>query len=122
MSKGISHSEIARMLGVTEGAVRHQVKRIQAAAVDGRTRQEPRVTLVAEEIEHWRDQRGERPVNLAAPHDWLVAEHGHSGSLRSVRRFWGGRYPHPCAAPRSAAAAASVRSPQGSFDGSSARG
>jgi IS30 family transposase len=39
VSKGVSHSEIARMLGVTEGAVRYQVKRIQAAAVDVGTRQ-----------------------------------------------------------------------------------
>jgi transposase len=95
VSKGVSHSEIARMLGVTEGAVRYQVKRIKAAAVDGRTRQEPRATLVAEAIEHWRDQQGERPVNLAALHDWLVAEHGYSGSLRSVQRFWSRRYPAP---------------------------
>ena len=46
-AKGVSHCEIGRMLGVTEGAVRYQVKRIQAAAVDGRTRQEPRATQVA---------------------------------------------------------------------------
>ncbi len=40
-SKEVSHSEIARMLGVTEGAVRYQVRRMQAGAVDGRSRQEP---------------------------------------------------------------------------------
>lgn len=94
-SKGVSHSEIARMLGVTEGAVRYQVKRMQAGAVDGRSRQEPRAAVVAEAIEHWRSQQGERAVNLAALHDWLVTEHGYGGSLRSVQRYWGRTYRAP---------------------------
>ena len=33
-AKGVSHNEIARMLGVTEGAMRYQVKRMQTDAVD----------------------------------------------------------------------------------------
>jgi transposase len=94
-AKGVSHCEIARMLGVTEGAVRYQVKRMQAGAVDGRTHQEPRATAVAEAIEHWRGQQGDRAVNLAALHDWLVAEHGYRGSLRSVQRYWSRTYPAP---------------------------
>ncbi|MBK7250688.1 MAG: IS21 family transposase [Gammaproteobacteria bacterium] len=35
------------------------------------------------------------PVNVAALHDWLVAEHGYPGSLRSVQRFVGDVYPRP---------------------------
>ena len=50
-AKGVSQCEIARMLGVTEGAVRYQVKRMQAGTVDGRTKQEPRATAVAEAID-----------------------------------------------------------------------
>ena len=46
-AKGVSQSEIARMLGVTEGAVRYQVKRMQADAVDGRSRHPPRPTACA---------------------------------------------------------------------------
>ena len=94
-AKGVSHCEIARLLGVTEGAVRYQAKRMQAGVVDGRTKQESKATAVAEAIEHWRGQQGEGAVNLAALHDWLVAEHGYAGSLRSVQRYWGRTYPAP---------------------------
>lgn len=32
-------------------------------------------------------------MNLAALHEWLMAEHGYDGSLRSVQRFWAKHYP-----------------------------
>jgi len=39
LAKGVSHCEVARLLEVTEGAVRYQAKRMSTGAVDGRTRQ-----------------------------------------------------------------------------------
>ena len=95
VTHGVSHCEIARILGVTEGAVRYQVKRMQAGAADGRARQESKAHGVADAIEHWRGQQGEGALNLAALHEWLVAEHAYCGSLRSVQRFWSRRYPAP---------------------------
>ena len=83
-ARGLPHTQIARLLAVTEGTVRYQLKRMVAGAVDGRSRQEPRASAVAAAIEHWRAQRGEAPLNLAALHDWLVTEHAYAGSLRSV--------------------------------------
>ncbi|WP_414476491.1 helix-turn-helix domain-containing protein [Microvirga sp. M2] len=38
-SRGATNSEIARLLGVTEGAVRYQVKRFERGQADGRARQ-----------------------------------------------------------------------------------
>ena len=71
-----------------EGAVRYQIKRMGAGAVDGRSRQEMRAAKVGAAIEHWREQHAERSLNLAALHEWLIAEHGYRGSLRSVQRYW----------------------------------
>jgi DNA-binding NarL/FixJ family response regulator len=34
-ARGATNSHIARLLGVTEGAVRHQLARMQAGALDG---------------------------------------------------------------------------------------
>ena len=35
------------------------------------------------------------PINLAVLHAWLVSEHGYSGSLRSIQRYWARTYPAP---------------------------
>ena len=52
----------------------------------------------------WRTGREDEPVNLADLHDWLVREHGYTGSLRSVQRYSGrtirGRANGPGAASR----------------------
>jgi len=47
-ARGASNSHIARLLGVTEGAVRHHVARLQTGALDGRSRQEPKAACVLE--------------------------------------------------------------------------
>ena len=94
-AKGVSNCEIARMLGITEGSVRYQVRRMKCGAVDGRSRQESKTAALAEAVEHWRKARAEGVLNLAALHDWLVSEHGFTGSLRSVQRYWKRNYPAP---------------------------
>ena len=94
-ARGAARSEIARLLGVTEGAVRYQVRRIAWGMIDGRSRQKPVAEAFAAAIAHWRSQQGESGVNLAALHEWLRCEHGYVGSLRSVPRYWKRTYPVP---------------------------
>jgi transposase len=95
LDQGHSQSAVARLLGVTEGAVRYRRKRRQAGSVVGRTRQDFRVSPYAEAVAHWRGQhKGER-INLAALHAWLRREQGYEGSLRSVQRYWVRTFPAP---------------------------
>jgi len=95
LDQGHSQSAVARLLGVTEGAVRYHRRRRQASSVDGRTRQDFKVSPYAQAVAHWRgQQKGER-INLAALHAWLRREHGYEGSLRSVQRYWGRTFPAP---------------------------
>jgi transposase len=93
--RGVCKSEVARLLGVTEGAVRYHSRRMAGSAVDGRTLQKPKAQSYAEAIEHWRTSHAGEGVNLAALHAWLLAEHGYGGSLRSVQRYWSRAYPAP---------------------------
>jgi transposase len=98
--RGVARSEIARLLGVTEGAVRYHVNRMATGAVDGRSRQVHKAAAFAGAIDHWRSrQEGER-INLAALHTWLRVEHGYDGSLRSVQRYWKHAYPAPAVRAR----------------------
>src|SRR4051794_34332875 len=94
-ARGATNSHIARLLGVTEGAVRHHLARMRAGALDGRSQQEPKAALVAAAIDHWRQMQGGGPINLAVLHAWLVSEHSYSGSLRSIQRYWAHTYPAP---------------------------
>ena len=84
VSRGTSNAAVARLLGVSEGAVRYHVARMAADAMDRRSAKQLKATTVAGAIEHWREMHEDSPINLAALHDWLVAEHGYGGSLRSV--------------------------------------
>jgi hypothetical protein len=94
-SRGATKSEIARLLGVTEGAVRYQVKRFDSGQTDGRARQHFKAEAVSAVIDQWRVSQGDGPINLAALHTWLGCEHGYTGSLRSVQRYWRHAYPAP---------------------------
>jgi transposase len=95
LARGVGASEVARLLEVTEGAVRYHARRMQADAVDGRSAQPMKAEAVTGAIAHWREQQGQRAVNLAALHEWLAREHGYGGSLRSVQRFCRRHYPAP---------------------------
>jgi transposase len=95
VSRGTSNAAVARLLGVSEGAVRYHVARMAAGAMDGRSAKQLKATTVAGAIKYWGEMHEDGPINLAALHDWLVAEHGYGGSLRSVQRFWAKHYPAP---------------------------
>jgi transposase len=93
-AKGQSQRAIARQLDLCEGTVRYHLRRIAAGAVDGRSRQRRRAETYRDAIEHWIAGHGDLS-NLAALHDWLMAEHDYVGSLRSVQRFVREAYPPP---------------------------
>ena len=100
LDQGHSQSAVARLLGVTEGAVRYHRKRRKAGVVDGRTQQDFKVSVHGEALAHWRAQQGDGRINLAALHAWLHREHGYEGSLRSVQRYWKRTWPTPAVRAR----------------------
>lgn len=93
---GQSNRAVARLLGVSEGAVRYHRRRQAEGASDGRGEQ----AFVAEgyhaAIVDWLEAcEQSTPTNVAALHAWLVAEHEYPGSLRSVQRYVRRRFPAP---------------------------
>jgi hypothetical protein len=95
VSRGTSKAAVARLLGVSEGTVRYHAGRMSACALDGRSGKAFKATRFEDAIEHWRETQTDGALNLAALHEWLVDEHGYTGSLRSVQRFWAKHYPAP---------------------------
>lgn len=92
---GVPKREIARQLDLSEGTVRYHLRRLAAGAGDGRKRQTRRAVAYAEPIAAWMSSQGDRAVNLAQLHHWLVAEQGYGGSLRSVQRYVAETFPAP---------------------------
>jgi len=96
VKRGVSNVEIARLLGVSEGAVRYQRKRLEAGAVDGRSKQE----FLAEGFrpaidEYLAASREDSPSNVKDLHEHLVAEYEYPGSLRSLQRYVKAAFPAP---------------------------
>ena len=54
-----------------------------------------KATRFEDAIASWCEAQTDDAINLAELHEWLVAEHGYDGSLRSVQRFWAKHYPAP---------------------------
>src|SRR3954471_8601280 len=85
--KGQPNAQIARTLGVTEGAVRYHLRRAAAGATDGRRGKPHKAGPLAHVIDHWlRDgppapgaDATPPPVNVRALFDHLVAEHAYAG-------------------------------------------
>jgi transposase len=94
-TRGTSNAAVARLLGVSEGAVRYHLARMAAGAVDGRGTKPFKAATFAAVIEQWCAAQENGAINLAALHEWLVTEHGYDGSLRSVQRFWAKHFPAP---------------------------
>ncbi len=84
-AKGVSNREAARLLGVSEGAVRYRLRRLGEQAGGYR-----------EAIDAYLAAVGERsPSNITDLHDWLVAEHDYPGSLRNLQRYVRKAFPSP---------------------------
>ncbi|MEM6706016.1 MAG: IS21 family transposase [Acidobacteriota bacterium] len=84
--RGMPKAQIARHIGVTEGAVRYQLQRDHARGPGcGKPR---RLSAPRAEVEAWRAAQASGPINLAELHAWLETEHGYDRSLRSVQRAW----------------------------------
>jgi transposase len=87
-SKGVARRAIARQLGVTEGAVRYHLRR--RGVRDGRGGKSWKAAERAEEVKAWwqaKEDEGGRPPNVLELHEFLIAEHGYTGSYQSVRRY-----------------------------------
>src|SRR5258708_18188303 len=102
---GQSQSHTARILGVSEGAVRYHLRRARDGASD--RRQKPsRIEQrdLAEVVAHWWQAQAEvlgqqRPPSVQLLHEFLPAEYGYDGSYKSVRKFVRARYGRPPVRP-----------------------
>jgi transposase len=94
--RGHSNRAIARLLGVHENAVRYHRRRFAVETVDGRSRQKHLAEAYEPAISYWLEQLdAEGRLNLAALHEWLGNEHGYTGTLRSLQRYFRAHYPKP---------------------------
>jgi len=100
--QGQSNRQIARVLRVSEGAVRYHL--LHKDRPDGRANKPRKADALAEAIDHWlADQQGQdgpdaaptRPANVKALFDWLKDQHDYAGSYKSVLRFVRAKYPKP---------------------------
>ncbi len=94
--KGMANRAIARALGITEGAIRYQLKQAPHR-IDGRAQRSFEADCVANPIAHWMESANEdkRPANITDLHEHLVTYHDYKGSYRSVLRFVRANYPRP---------------------------
>jgi transposase len=103
--KGQSQSHTARILGVSEGAVRYHLRRAHEAATDGRQKPSRIEQLgLAQAVAHWWQAQAEvlgqeRPPSVQLLHEFLQAEHRYDGSYKSVRKFVRARYGRPPVRP-----------------------
>jgi transposase len=95
--KGANHCQVARQMGVSEGAVRYHLRRQAEGAVDGRAAKAFRAAAMSEAISSWFESHKEskRPVNVKDLYEHLLAEYGYEGSYKSVVRFVRAHYPAP---------------------------
>lgn len=93
-----SQSETARILGVSEGAVRYHLRRAREGATDGRRKRSriEQLDLAKAVAQWWQGQvevlGQQRPPSIQLLHEFLRAEHGYEGSYKSVRKFVRARY------------------------------
>jgi predicted transcriptional regulator len=82
--KGMRKTAIARILGVTEGAVRHHLRRLAEGREDGRVKPF-RAEFLADRIRAWhevheKEREGRCPVKVRDLYEHLVAEADYTGS------------------------------------------
>ncbi len=93
----VASREIARQLGVTEGAVRYHLRRQASGATDGRGPKVFAAATLSEVIDAYcaATSDGERPANLKALYEHLIAEHGYDASYKSIVRYVRAHYGRP---------------------------
>src|SRR3954454_9321940 len=103
--RGQSQRQTARILGVSEGAVRYHLRRARDDAADGR-RKPSRIEQLglAGAVAHWWQAQTEvlgreRPPSVLLLQEYLRDEYGYSGSYKSVRKFVRARYGRPPVRP-----------------------
>lgn len=92
---GLSNVEIATKLGISEGAVRYQIKRRQSGKHDGRKDKPSQLQRYRDTISLWVDDYKDethRPT-LKALYDTLRRFHGYSGSYDALRRYTRQQFP-----------------------------
>ena len=89
--RGRSKSSIARELGVTEGAVRHHLRRMASGAVDGRKRKRFAMEDLGldKAIDAWWNEEKQRlgsgrPPSVQALYAYLVEEQAYGGGYKKV--------------------------------------
>jgi transposase len=99
--RGQSQCQTARILGVSEGAVRYHLRRARQGAADGRQKPSRIEQLgLAEAVAHWWQGQAqllghERPPSVQLLHEFLRDEYTYNGSYKSVRKFVRARYGRP---------------------------
>lgn len=105
IEKKHSNVEIARMLGITEGAVRyHRAKLASPPRRDGRKDKPTRLHGYEAAVQHWVETHYGLPprevVNVLALYDHLCNEHRYPASYKSVLRFARKHFAVPVGRPR----------------------
>lgn len=92
-----TNAEIARLLGITEGAVRYRRKKIDDETPDGRQQKRTKLHGYEDVVRAWiRAHYGaelQEPVNAVALFDFLRLEYGYQASYKSVLRYVRRNYP-----------------------------
>lgn len=102
-AKGVSVRQLARQLGVSEGALRYRFRKLEegesedgrkhkSTAVDGL---EETIRALLERLECFRVTREGRPVQARTIYELLGRDYGYTGSYRAVVRHLARAYPVP---------------------------
>lgn len=103
--RGQSQRQTARILGVSEGAVRYHLRRARDGTADGRQKPSRIEQLgLAEAVAHWWQAQAEvlgqeRPPSVLLLQEFLRDEYGYKGSYKSVRKFVRACYGRPPVRP-----------------------
>lgn len=105
IEKEQSNVEIARIMGLTEGAVRYHRRRLQEdPKVDGRTGKATKLRGFEEAVIQWvgrhYDLPPQEPINILALHEYLKREHKYPGSYKSVLRYTRKHFKVPVGRPK----------------------
>ena len=99
-----TNAEIARLLGVTEGAVRYRRKRLDENRPDGRREKVSKLRGLEDVVKAWTyahyGAEVQEPVNAVALFDFLRLEYGYQASYKSVLRFLRKNYPAQIGRPK----------------------